>query len=808
MTRVFLRSTAAIVGAAFTLSLPLAAQTNSPAEDPQATIAALKAALAARDAEIAALKGTTPKAPAPAAKPAAAAKPVDAAEAAAQRLAADVSVPAPAEKGPMTQVGTKDDPILKMTAFEVRTTQGRGYSAGNSASALKTSESLMNLPAQVIVITSDMVRDIGSNQATDVLAYGGLVAYYRGPAIMARGNRIGNAYLDDVPQATGIGISDNTNIDTYQVLKGPQQALYPLSSLGGLVVMTSKKPLLGITQMSLDTKVQQWGRTRTVFDYNAPLGQFGSAKLTARVIASYQGGDGAFYNVKDNRMGIFPNISLDWKDTNVTVQYDAQKYQYLPGGTGILTPTGDIYHGLGTRNMNTPPGDFDDYQMHNARLIWTQRLSSDWQVRSQLYYFNVWRIGSAGFPTTVNWANNTMTYTIRKDDGYNACFNAQTDLNGKYTVGKMKMTTAAGINLQDQMSYSKFLTTVPTVTIPIGNAAAIEGIRFPGRNDYPIPANPGSRTEQYVSSGYFMQSVDAIPDKLTLVAGMTFTKIETVQDTNIALRQPFVATDAAGHATLRRGALIYHVTKDVTAYAAESTTFNPAVGVNFNNNPLPPVKGVNDEVGFKTAFADGRYSFSAAVYNMKLTNQAILAAFPALNIAGLNYYIPIGDTVSKGWDVSLTVVPIPGLQVVGTAYMGTVRDGNNNVITGTVENSWSLFTRYDFDHNDKSSPVRGLAIGGGAQKAGGKWFTRSGLILPDGTVAANVKDSSGNARPFKLRQGVLVNLFAEYEINKNWSVRLDCANALDEVYAVGAQGVGLADPVEPRTFSFSARWKM
>ena len=789
------RVTALIMGAVGALSFPLSAQT----EDPQATIAALKAQLAARDAEIAALKGTAPKLAAPA-------QMTEAVPAA--NTTATVASPMPVSHTTTAAKDEKGDEVLRMSAFEVRTTAGLGYSAGNSASALKTSESLMNLPAQIIVLTSDMVKDIGSHHTTDILAYAGLVAFYRGPAIMSRGSRVGNAYLDDVPQATGIGVSDNTNIDTYQVIKGPQQAMYPLASLGGLVIQSSKKPLPGLKQYIFDLRVQQWGRQTFTFDLNQPIGNVGDAKVTARIEGIAQQGQGPFYNSKDDRKGIFPNVTVDWRDTTLLFQYDAQQFHYLPGGTGILTPDGGIYTGLGHRNQNTPPNDFDTNTQHDARLVWTQRLSPDWQVKSQLVYFNVRRFGSAGFPTTVNWNNNTMTYTIRKDDGYNAVFNAQTDVSGKYKLGSMSATTAAGFNLQDQMSYSKFLTTVPTVTIPIGNAAAINSITFPDPAAYPIPANPGSRTEQYVSSGYFMETLEVIKDRLTLVGGLTFTKIETVQDTNIALKNPFTATDAPGHAALHRLAAIFHVTKDLTVYATESTTFNPAVGVTFNNTPLPPVKGKSDEVGFKTAFNEGKISFSAAIYKMELTNQAILAQFPALNIAGLNYFIPIGSTTSKGWDASFALMPVSGWQIVGTGYQGTVHDQNNNTITGTVENSWSLFTRYDFNPADRSNPFHGLGFGGGAQRAGGKWFTRGGLILPDGTVAANVKDSSGQAVQFKLKQGVLVNLFAEYQINRNWSARIDCANVLDKKYAIGAQGVGLADAVDPRTFSFTARLKL
>jgi outer membrane receptor protein involved in Fe transport len=770
------RLSLAIMSAAFALSFPLCSLTAVAAEDPQTTIAELKAALAARDAEIASLK-------------AAAAQPVPAAT-------ETTTTAAPAKAAPLA----RDENVLQMSAFEVRTTQGKGYSPGNSASALKTSEPLMKLPAQIIVITSDMIKDIGSHNASDILSYAGLVPYYRGPAIMSRGSRVGNPYTDDVPQATGIGISDNTNIDTYQVIKGPQQVLYPLASLGGLVLQTTKKPLPGVQQYVIDEKIQQWGRSTTTFDLNQPLGEIGEGAFTGRLVGIYQKGQGPFYNTRDDRFGIFPNFSWDWKDTHLILQYGAETLYYLPGGTGILTPTGGIYSGLGLRNQNSPKNNYDKIQQHDARASWTQILSENWQVKSQATFFNTRRYGSTAFPTGVNWNTNKMTYTVRRNNGWQATFDAQTDVSGKYTLFDKPMTSAFGFNYHDQTGFSAFWIATP-ITIPIGDAAAISNIILPGLYDYTPPANPGSRSKQYVSNGYFSQTIDVIPNWFTIVGGLTYSAIETITDTNLALRNPFTATDSAAHQLLHRYAGLVYLTKELTAYASESTTFNPSVGPQLDNSPLPSVLGKSDEVGFKATLFDGKFSASAAIYKMTLSNQAILAAFPALNVANLNYYIPIGTTESKGWDASVSWAPIAGLQMVATGYIGTVHDQLGNSIPATVENSWSVFGRYDFDHN---SSLKGFSFGGGAQKAGGKWFTMGGMTLPDGS--APVKNSSGNA-VFKLKQEVLLNMFASYQFDHHWSIRLDCVNVLDKKYAIGAQGVGLADSVDPRTFSFTTTYK-
>ncbi|HEX7630892.1 MAG TPA: hypothetical protein VF388_02060, partial [Lacunisphaera sp.] len=166
-----------------------------------------------KDAEIAALKAELAALKAGAAAPAAA--PATGSTAPAAAAAKSDST------GTTATDSAADKSVLQLSKFEVRSTQGVGYSQGNSASALKTSESLMKLPAQIIVVTNDMIKDIGSGFASDVLTYAGLVPYYRGPAIMSRGSRVGNPYVDDVPWVGGIGVSDNTNIDTYQVIKGP-----------------------------------------------------------------------------------------------------------------------------------------------------------------------------------------------------------------------------------------------------------------------------------------------------------------------------------------------------------------------------------------------------------------------------------------------------------------------------------------------------------------------------------------------------------------------------------------------------------
>ena len=141
---------------------------------------------------------------------------------------------------PATKATNPPEETLVLSKFVVNTTQGAGYSVGNSASAMKSAQPIMDIPMQIIVISSDMVKDIGANATSDILQFAGINTFFRGEAVAVRGNRIGNPYIDDMPDS--VPYQDNIIVDSYEIIKGPAQILYPGAALGGSVLKTTKKP--------------------------------------------------------------------------------------------------------------------------------------------------------------------------------------------------------------------------------------------------------------------------------------------------------------------------------------------------------------------------------------------------------------------------------------------------------------------------------------------------------------------------------------------------------------------------------------
>jgi outer membrane receptor for ferric coprogen and ferric-rhodotorulic acid len=290
--------------------------------------------------------------------------------------------------------------------------------------------------------------------------------------------------------------------------------------------------------------------------------------------------------------------------------------------------------------------------------------------------------------------------------------------------------------------------------------------------------------------------LDAIPNLLTLVAGYTYAGIEVVQDTNIAFNAPYASTDTSAHQYLRRLGAILHLTKDISLYGLDSTTFSPqSTSVDVNNRPLPNVIGIGEEVGLKTAFWDGRLTSTFSVFKLQLTNQAVFSG--QSNAFGNRYFIPVGNLTTRGWDGDLALALLPGWQVIATLYNATIENQAGAPAANTFGNSWSFFTRYDFP---RQSSLKGLSFGGGVNRIGDWRVSTSGVTFPVGFTPP----ASGL---FKVHEGTPVNAFVVYNIDKHWQVRLNGANLLNSIAPVGAQAAEYVDPEPPRTILFTLSYE-
>jgi len=679
----------------------------------------------------------------------------------------------------------KKEEAIKMSVFEVASTQGKGYTATNAATGFKTNENMLKIPQAVTVLTRDFIDDIGAVDSSNILQYAGVMNFFTGESLAMRGTRINNPFLDEMPD--GVPYLDNVNIDSYTALRGPAATLYLNASLGGTVLKTSKFPLQK-PQYSLTARLNEHGTYRTEADFTGPIANIADMKFSYRFVAAKQGGENYFKNVLDDRLVVHPTLQMAYKNTIVRLGFDYQQLDHIPNANNFVTPAGKLYTGAGRDEAYYAPGTMEKHYRRGVRLIIIQKISQNWDAKIAATRWWYSRLGSVVFPAGgVNWPAQTVTFTARRNDQKIDFSIAQIDLNGKYQVFGRSTQTTFGASYSDEQGKSRFWSspTFGSVTVPINNPQ-MNRFNVVKVGDYVAPANPGNRSTTYRGNVYVQQTIDVIPDRLTLVAGLTRSKIKINNVTNLRTMPPAVVTQ--GEEDLHRYGIVFNVTKDFVLYAMESTTFAPTSNRDINLNFLPSPVGKGREAGFKTAFLDGRISSTVSFFKLDLTNQAF---FAGVRPDGISFFAPLGSTLQKGFDLDLAIAPLPGLQFIGTYYNGDVTDQAGAIVPNSYTEHISLVGSYEV------RGVKGLSLGAGFVRISGRVASRGAYIT--GIV--------GQGPLIALEPGNLVNLFASYKANKHWVLRGNIDNLLDEAYALGAQNAFFVDPSPPRTVSLSATYR-
>jgi iron complex outermembrane receptor protein len=679
----------------------------------------------------------------------------------------------------------KDDRVL-MSNFEVTSTQGKGYTSSNAATGFKTNEELIKIPQAVTLVTRDLIDDIGAVDGSNILRFAGVSNFFAGESFALRGTRINYPLLDEMPN--GVPYEDNVNLDSYTVLRGPAATLYLNAALGGTILTTSKIPM-SKPMYSITTKVDSNGIYRVEGDFTGPLATAGDFKFTYRLTTALQEGEGYFKNVTDHRNVIHPTFQMAYKKTVVRVAFDYQHLVHVPNGNSLITPEGKLYTGAGRDEAYYAPGTMENFHRRGVRTVVIQKLADNWDVKVAATRWWFSRYGVVVFPTGgVNWPAQTIKFNSRKNDQKLDFSITQVDVNGKYHIGPISTQSTFGASYSHEEGKSHILgfpaSVFPTATLSLSNPN-LNSIIAPDVHS-PVSGNPsGSNT--YRGNAYFQQTIDIIPKWLTLVGGLTRSKIKINNITN--LNTGAVGLPAQGQDTLHRVGAVVNITKDLVIYAMESTTFTPTSNRDVNLSFLPNAEGKGREAGIKTSFFDGRISSTLSFFKLELTNQSF---FGGVRPDGISYYTPIGATTQKGFDMDLAYSPIPGLQFIGTYYNGKVNDQTGAKVANSYTGLFSLVGRYEM----QGTLLKGLSFGAGLSRLTGRQLAVGAYVTGlAGVTLLEVKPSNE------------LSLFASYKLNRNWLFRVNVDNALDEAYVLGAQNAYFVDPSTPRTLSGSVTYK-
>jgi outer membrane receptor protein involved in Fe transport len=192
--------------------------------------------------------------------------------------------------------------VVELTAFEVQADRDNSYGALNSASITRFNVELDKMPVSADIFTDTFMKDVAATSVEDVvMAYSAGVGYSspidNGTGTGASnqpGDRVGNAYIQirgmNTPQmtrdgfmpvgafgnpgSTGVGRTDNFDIERVEVILGPQSLLYGGGAgAGGAINVTSKmarfgrEGLLRSAKGSVLYRIDQHGSKRGELDF-------------------------------------------------------------------------------------------------------------------------------------------------------------------------------------------------------------------------------------------------------------------------------------------------------------------------------------------------------------------------------------------------------------------------------------------------------------------------------------------------------------------------------------------------------------
>ena len=610
-----------------------------------------------------------------------------------------------------------------------------GYNATHSQIATKTSTALLETSQSVSVVTREQMDDQGSQTVSQAMRYtpGVLTnpygATHRYDYVAMRGfndGSVDNIYLDGLKSMGDSGTYSTMQVDPYfleriDILKGPSSVLYGRSSPGGLVALTSKKPLYE-PYHQIQATIGNQGQRGMGFDFSGPVDD--DKRVAYRLTGLADQSDTQFDHNEEKRFALAPTVSIDFtEDTSLTLQ---AYLQHDPDGG---------YHGgvpadgtLRLRNGNRISAHFfegepsiDGYSRDQQSFGYQfeHRFNDTFTARQNFRYLdskvNMDQVYAYGWTTPTS--NELNRYYSGGDEKLHA-FIVDNMLQAEFFTGASKHTVLMGADYQRRKT---------VVDWTSGGLAPINAFD-------PVYGNPAiemygdtrylRRLEQ---TGVYLQDLIEM-DKWRFSLGLRQDWVETSDENRLAESGRPEGTeinDKRTKLTGRAGAL-YLFDNGIAPYISYSESFNPNSYSDSAGNPLAPTDGTQWEVGLKYQPPGTDNLFTASLFRIDQENLAT-------KLPQENFYRAVGAVRSQGLELEAHMQLTNNLKVLGSYTFTDIEYSKSMVSTlstdtDLIENKGnsptqaprhmaSIWADYAFDHGT----LDGLRLGGGVRYVGYSW---------------------------------------------------------------------------------------
>ncbi len=531
---------------------------------------------------------------------------------------------------------------------ETAQSPGKGFVAKQSAAGTKTDTPIVETPQSISVVTQQQLDDQKPRGLSEALNYtsGAFTALVgasnRYDYVALRGfndSSVDNTLLDGLRLMSDQGSYSSFQIDPYflqriDVLKGPGSILYGRASPGGVVALTSKKPLFQ-PYHEVEVTVGNRNRLEGAFDIAGPIDQNGV--MAFRVTGLARGMDTQFQHVREQRFAIAPSLAINFTpDTHLLLQ---AYLQHDPeGGYHSGVPAeGSIFPRNGPNGGRFISRYFFDGDPTVEKYRRTERMvgyqfehafNDQWTARQNFrYVFGDTRLRQIyGF----GWASAdelTRYYSGAKEATH--AYTVDNQLEGKFTTGAVRHTMLFGLDYQKRHVDGFWES---------GSADPINAFN-------PVYGNPGltgvtaSPIDRWLEqAGVYLQDQIAIDRwRFTLGVRQDHAKASNVFGTGSP-------SEWSGSKFTKRAGVVYLFDNGIAPYFSYADGFNPSLRADQQGKLLQPATAKQFEAGVRYQPKGSSTMLSAAVFNLDQEN---VATKPV----GQIYYVPSGKIRTRGLEL-------------------------------------------------------------------------------------------------------------------------------------------------------------
>nr|WP_286206702.1 TonB-dependent receptor [Thauera linaloolentis] len=675
---------------------------------------------------------------------------------------------------PVRQGETTLAPVAVTAGIErSATSEGTGSYAARGTTLFKGTQSLKEIPQSVTVITRQRMDDQGLDTLEDVLANATGVTLRRrvggGNDIIIRGFETSTIQYDGMPLPRtytngNMLLASSVHLDRVEVLRGAQGLLEGAGSPAGAVNLVRKRGTAE-RRLMVEGRAGSWDNYGARIDAGGPLNEAGT--LRARAVLDYEDKNAYVDKVWDRNLSAY--AALDFDATPDTTLGLGLAHTRFRGNSSI-------YNGLPRHADGSMPdvsrranmdADWSESTREETQLFvdFEHRFNPDWKLKASGIYIDETYDGATALSyfRLIPVGGNAMTAPGFAYDFGGRSKGLDINLSGAFQALGIAHEIVVGGSYSNQERDDAFDEYTNT-TIDIFDSKA--DITPLGARALNRMRDLSSKTTQRGLYGLWRGH---LTERATLILGGR----TSWYDYRSAIVNPVngvIVTRSrekeSGEFT-PYGGLVYALTPQWSAYASYAEIFEPQSVTDAGLKVLPPMTGVNYELGIKGELFDGALNTSLAVFRVDQENRAIT-----------DYESPM---LCGGWYCSRAAGKVRSQGVELEAH-------------GTLARGWQLSGGYTYSRNkylkdaDESlvgkpfnyeTPRHMLRLWSDYQLAGelGKWRIGAGVNYR----SKQETDSATMKNPVQGGYAVW-NARVAYRIDKTWSAALNVENLFDKRY--------------------------